>query len=80
MGTSRCDRLSEVGNRDYQESRALRIVADLAKDCPGVVSVSLRGCVSEVIYQVTVQLCNQQPVSVGLRRATLILCRSRRGR
>ena len=36
MGTSRYDRFSEVGDREYQESRALHIVADLVRDYPGV--------------------------------------------
>ena len=56
MGTSRYDRFSEVGNREYEESRALHIVADLVRDYPGVESVSLRGAISEVIRQVAIEL------------------------
>src|SRR4051794_31373098 len=48
-GTSRYDRFSEVGNREYEESRALHIVADLVRDYPRVENVSLRGAMSEVI-------------------------------
>ena len=71
MGTSRYDRFSEVGDREYQESRALHIVADLVRDYPGVESVSLRGSMSEVIRQVAIELGNGQPVPIGLRRAVL---------
>jgi hypothetical protein len=71
MGTSRYDRFSEVGNREYQESRALHIVADLVRDYPGIESVSLRGAMSEVIRQVAIELGNGQPVPIGLRRAVL---------
>jgi hypothetical protein len=35
MSTNRYDRFSEVGNREYQESRALHIVADLVTDIQG---------------------------------------------
>ena len=55
MGTSRYDRFSEVGDREYQESRALHIVADLVREYPGVESVSLRGALSEVIRQVAIE-------------------------
>jgi hypothetical protein len=71
MGASRYDRFSEVGNREYQESRALHIVADLVRDYPGIESVSLRGAMSEVIRQVAIELGNGQPVPIGLRRAVL---------
>ncbi len=71
MGTSRYDRFSEVGSREYEESRALHIIADLVRDYPGVASVSLRGSVSEVLRQVAIELGNGQPVPVGLRRAVL---------
>jgi hypothetical protein len=71
MGTSRYDRFSEVGDREYQESRALHIVADLVREYPGVESVSLRGSMSEVIRQVAIELGNGQPVPIGLRRAVL---------
>ena len=71
MGTSRYDRFSEVGNREYQESRALHIVADLVRDHPGIESVSLRGAMSEVIRQVAIELGGGQPVPIGLSRAVL---------
>lgn len=71
MGSSRYDRFSEVGNREYQESRALHIVADLVREYPGIESVSLRGAMSEVIRQVAIELGNGQPVPIGLRRAVL---------
>ena len=71
MGTSRYDRFSEVGNREYQESRALHIVADLFRDYPGIESVSLRGAMSEVIRQVAIELGGGQPVPIGLSRAVL---------
>jgi len=71
MGTSRYDRFSEVGNREYQESRALHIVADLVRDYPGIESVSLRGAMSEVIRQVAIELGGGQPVPIGLSRAVL---------
>ena len=71
MGTSRYDRFSEVGNREYQESRALHIVADLVREYPQIGNVSLRGAVSEVIRQVAIELGNGQPVPIGLRRAVL---------
>lgn len=73
MGTSRYSRYSEVGDREYQESRALHIVADLVRDYSGVESVTLRGAMSEVIRQVAIELGNGQPVPVGLRRAVLRL-------
>ena len=34
MGTSRYDRFSEVGHREYEESRALHIITDLVRDYP----------------------------------------------
>ena len=71
MGTSRYDRFSEVGNREYQESRALHIVADLVRDYPRIENVSLRGAMSEVIRQVAIELGRGQPVPIGLRRAVL---------
>jgi hypothetical protein len=69
MGTSRYDRFSEVGNREYQESRALHIVADLVRDYPQIENVSLRGAISEVIRQVAIELGNGQPV---LRMADML--------
>ena len=71
MGTSRYGRFSEVGSREYEESRALHVIADLVRDYPGVVSVPLRGAMSEVQRQVAIELGNGQPVPVGLRRAVL---------
>ena len=71
MGTSRYDRFSEVGNREYQESRALHIVADLVRDYPRIENASLRGAMSEVIHQVAIELGNGQPAPIGLRRAVL---------
>jgi hypothetical protein len=74
MGTSRYDsRFSEVGSREYEESRALHIIADLVRDYPGIDSVSLRGAISEVLRQVAIDLGNGQPVPVGLRRGVLRL-------
>lgn len=71
MGNSRYDRFSEVGNREYQESRALHIVADLVRENSRIENVSLRGAMSEVIRQVAIELGNGQPVPIGLRRAVL---------
>jgi hypothetical protein len=72
MGTSRySDRFREVGHREYEESRALHIIADVVRDYPGIDSVSLRGSISEVLRQVAIDLGNGQPVPIGLRRAVL---------
>jgi hypothetical protein len=42
--------------RDYRESRALYIVAELVREYPGIENMSLRGAMSKVIRQVAIEL------------------------
>jgi hypothetical protein len=82
---SRYDRARPVGAAEYQQSRALHIVAELVRDYPGITKAAVAGQIAHILHAAANELGNGRalpvdPVEVGtvlgtLPRATRIVCR-----